>query len=46
MREKRKIRDRVQLKMIIPGDKPDFAEEDELFSLRVTKAKKVSFYCR
>ena len=43
MKEKRKLRDKMNLNMVIPGDVIDAGDEIELFSLKAVKTKKVKF---
>lgn len=39
MKEKRKLRDRIDMKMVIPGDKMDNAEDSHIFDLKKIKTK-------
>lgn len=45
MKDKRKQRDKLQYKMVIPGDRPDYPDLDELFDLSSIKTKKVWHLC-
>ena len=44
--EKRKIQERLRLKMVLPGDTKDIQADQEIFSLENIKSKKVgSMFC-
>ena len=40
-KEKRKLRDKMSLKMVIPGDQIDIADEGNLFDLKHVKTGQV-----
>jgi len=42
MKEKRKLRDKMSLKMVIPGDHIDVGNDEEMFSLRALRSCKVN----
>ena len=42
MKEKRKLRDKMELKMIHPGDKIDQNDDIDLFNIKKIKSKHVS----
>ena len=42
LKEKRKLRDKMDLKMVIPGDEPLQTDEPDLFNLKNIKKKFVS----
>ena len=44
MKEKRKLRDKMALNMIIPGDTMEVTDDMELFNIKKIKKKHVSFY--
>jgi hypothetical protein len=41
MKEKRKLRDKMSLNMVIPGDQIDVGDDAEMFSLKQLKSLKV-----
>ena len=41
MKEKRKLRDKMSLNMIIPGDQIDVGDDLEMFNLKTLKSLKV-----
>jgi len=42
MREKRKLRDKMSLKMVIPGDQIEVGNDNEMFSLETLRTCKVN----
>jgi len=44
MREKRKLRDKLSLKMVIPGDQIEVSTDNEMFSLRSLRSCKVNCF--
>ena len=42
LKEKRKLRDKMSLKMVIPGDQIDVANDNEMFSLQSLRSGKVN----
>jgi len=42
MKEKRKLRDKMSLKMVIPGDQIEVGTDNEMFSLQSLSSCKVS----
>ena len=43
MREKRKLRDKMSLKMVIPGDQIEVGNDNEMFSLETLRTCKVNW---
>lgn len=43
LKAKAKVIKRRELKMMIEGDQPDYAEDQEMFSLK--RIRRVLFYC-
>ena len=41
MKEKRKLRDKMSLNMVIPGDQIEFGADNEMFSLQSLRSCKV-----
>jgi len=43
MKEKRKLRDKMSLKMVIPGDQIDVGHDSEMFSLQSLHSCQVTY---
>ena len=44
MKEKRKLRDKMKLKMVIPGDQIEVGNDNEMFSLQSLRSCKVNWW--